>query len=136
MSTKERIFHSLLFEMIALALLVPFGSLISGAGLGHLAWVAVTLSLMAMLWNYVYNLLFDRLFGTDRVNRNLLLRVAHGVVFELVLVVVTIPVIMWALELGFIAALLLDLGMITFFLLFAIAFNWSYDIIRHRLVSA
>lgn len=136
MSVKERIYHSLLFEIIALALLVPFGSLISDIDLSHMIWVAVALSLTAMLWNYIYNLLFDRLFGSDRLSRKLLQRIAHGIAFELGLLVVAIPVIMWALELRFIPALLLDLGFVIFYLFFAIAFNWCYDIIKHRFVSA
>ncbi len=38
MSVKERIYHSLLFEIIALALLVPFGNLISDIDLSHMIW--------------------------------------------------------------------------------------------------
>lgn len=135
MSVKERIYHSLLFELTALLLLVPLGSLVSGADLSHLIWVAIALSLTAMLWNYLYNLLFDKLAGENRLERKLAMRITHGVLFEAGLLVVAIPVIMWALQLSLVEALLLDLGFIIFYLLFAIAFNWCYDILRHRLIG-
>ncbi len=135
MSVKERIFHSLLYEVIALALLVPFGSLISDVDLSHIVWIAVALSLTAMLWNYFYNQFFDWMCGSDRLNRKLRQRIAHSIGFELGMLVAVIPVIMWALELSFITALLLDLGFIVFYLFFTIAFNWCYDLIKHKFFS-
>ncbi|MBY5992382.1 PACE efflux transporter [Ferrimonas balearica] len=133
MSTRERILHSLLFELIALAIVVPASALLTGHGAGAMAMVAVTLSLIAMGWNYLYNLGFDRVYGANRLSRGWGLRIAHGVGFELGLVAATIPILMWQLKLGFWAALWLDIGFVVFFLVYAIVFNWSYDQIRARL---
>jgi uncharacterized membrane protein len=134
MSTKERIFHSLLFEIIALCLLILFASLFSGLALGSITGLAVGLSLTAMCWNYVYNFIFDKYFGTNRITRSLSMSIGHAVVFELGLLVVTLPAIMWMLNIDFISALILDMGMIIFFLIFTIVFNWCYDITKHKLV--
>lgn len=135
MSTKERIFHSLFFEIIALSLLLPLGSLFSNMDMGNMTGLAIGLSLTAMCWNYVYNLLFDKKFGTDRIDRSLALRIGHSFFFELGLLVTTLPAIMWILNIDLITALILDLGIIIFFMVFAIIYNWCYDLAKHRLVS-
>lgn len=58
------------------------------------------------------------------------MRVLHGFLFELGLLVVTIPIIMLHLDMNFLHALKLDLGVILFFFIFAIIFNWVYDLLR------
>ncbi|PKG80776.1 hypothetical protein CXF85_21955 [Colwellia sp. 75C3] len=135
MSTKERIFHSLFFEIVALSLLIPLGSLFSDVDMGNMTGLAIGLSLTAMCWNYVYNLMFDKKFGTNRIERTLTLRIAHGLFFELGLLFTTLPAIMWILNMDLITALILDMGMIIFFMVFAIIYNWAYDLAKHRLVS-
>jgi len=136
MLTKERIFHSALFEVIALSLLIPFGSLFSGMDMKSMTGLAVGLSLAAMCWNFVYNLLFDKYFGTDRINRSFIMRIGHAIGFELGLLIVTLPAIMWFLNMDFINALILDMGMIIFFLVFAIIYNWGYDLTKHKLITS
>ncbi|MBY5921584.1 PACE efflux transporter [Ferrimonas balearica] len=133
MTTRERLFHSLMFELIALAIVVPVGILFTGAGAGHMTATAVALSLAAVVWNYIYNLMFDRVFGVNRLGRGWGLRVGHGMGFEAGLLAVTIPVLMWSLDLSFIDALILDIGFVVFFLIYAIIYNWGYDQLRARL---
>jgi len=136
MSTKERIFHSLLFEVIALILLIPLGSLISNIDMKSMTGLAIGLSLTAMFWNYVYNLIFDKYFGGNRIVRSLIMRIGHAIGFEFGLLIVTLPAIMWVLNIGFINALILDMGMLIFFIVFAMMFNWCYDLAKHQLVSS
>ena len=133
MSTQERIFHSILFEVIALSLLIPLGSFFSGFDMGSVTGLAVVLSLTAMCWNYVYNIIFDKYFGTNRIERSFPMRMGHATVFELGLLIVTLPIIMWMLDMDFITALILDIGMIIFFIIYAIVYNWCYDITKHKL---
>ncbi len=130
MTTKERIFHSVLFEMIALVILIPLGSAVTGQGVAAMATTVVSLAVIAMVWNYLFNLAFDKVFGQERIHRGLGLRIFHGFSFEMGLVVFTVPFLMWHLQAGFLEVLLLDLGFIIFFLIYAIIFNWSYDQIR------
>lgn len=132
MSTKERILHMLLFEVIALALFVPLALLATDSGAGTLGILGITLSLIAMVWNYVYNLGFDHIFGHERIKRGLGMRVMHGICFELGLMIVTLPLIMWMLNYDFLTALILDIGAIVFYLVYAIVYNWAYDQIRYR----
>lgn len=132
MSIKERIFHSILFEIIALTLLIGASQIFSDESPAVVGGLALSLSLIAMVWNYIFNLGFDKAFGTNRISRGMLKRIGHGVGFEVGLLIVTIPWLMWALNLDFLTVFILDLGLAAFFLVYSIVFNWSYDNIREK----
>lgn len=132
MFTKERVIHTLLFEAFALVSMVIIGMLVMQGDMVTMSGLAVVLSLIAMIWNYFYNVVFDKVFGAERLTRTLVTRICHGLGFEAGLVIFTLPLMMWWLNLDFFTALLLDLGAVVFFVIYAIVFNWLYDIIRHR----
>ncbi|MOA70075.1 Bacterial Transmembrane Pair family protein [compost metagenome] len=46
-----------------------------------------------------------------------------------------VPLAAWWLSIGLIEAFLLDIGLVLFFLPYAVAFNWSYDVLRARWVG-
>lgn len=132
MSFKERILHTILFELIALMLLTLLAVAVTGNDVAKMSGLAVSLSLIAMSWNFIFNILFDKLYGEDRENRSLMMRIYHGLGFELGMLVFSFPVIMWVLKLDLLSVFLMDIGAMIFFLLYAIAFNWVYDIARAR----
>ncbi|MEF1249200.1 PACE efflux transporter, partial [Vibrio owensii] len=93
MTRNERIFHAVLFEMMALAIIIPAASLITGKGSSDLAVVGIGLSLYTVVWNYIYNLYFDKWFGSNREDRSLTMRIGHTLGFEGGLIFLSIPVI-------------------------------------------
>lgn len=135
MSHKERVLHMVLFELIALMLMTTLATWVTGHGATEMAGLAVTLSLIAMVWNYAYNYGYDHLFGSDRSKRTFTTRILHGLGFEFGMMILTIPVLMWVLQLGFWSVLVMDFGVALFFVLYAIGFNWAYDGLRARLLS-
>lgn len=132
MKPSERLFHMLLFEAIALVILSILAVVVTGGNAGKMTGLALLLSVIAMAWNYLFNWIFDRLFGDDRESRGLRLRIFHGTTFELGIVLLHFPVIMWVLEKGFWEVLMLDIGVVLFFFFYAIIYNWIYDILRAR----
>ncbi|OEF87894.1 PACE efflux transporter [Vibrio splendidus] len=135
MSHKERMLHMVLFELVALVLMAGLATYVTGNGAGEMAGLALAISLIAMAWNYVYNYGYDKIYGTDRSERTTKTRILHGLGFELGLMLVTFPLLMWVLQLDFWTVLVMDIGIVIFFVLYAIAFNWAYDSIRAQLVS-
>ncbi|QIZ75815.1 PACE efflux transporter [Ferrimonas lipolytica] len=135
MTTKDRVIHSVLFEVIGLILLVPVASLISGVAPSIMTGIAVLVSLIAMAWNYGYNVLFDKLFGQDRINRGLIVRMAHSAGFEIGLLSISLPLLVLMTGMGWWDALILDLGMVVFYLVYTLVFNWCYDHGRHYLMN-
>ncbi|MDR5868335.1 PACE efflux transporter [Halomonas koreensis] len=131
-SWKERVTHMVLFEAIGLALVTPLASGLTGHGVGEIGALAVGLASVAMLWNLVWNRLFDAWVPTRR--RRLGQRLAQAVGFELGLLVMTLPAVAWWLGIGLVEAFWLDLGLMAFFLLHALIFNTLFDIVmRHYL---
>ncbi|WP_298774784.1 PACE efflux transporter [uncultured Shewanella sp.] len=133
---KSRIFHAVLFECIALLILIPASYLMTDEGSMTLSMVMVGLSLFAVIWNYIYNLIFDWKFGYDRLSRTLYLRIFHSCCFEIGLIVFTLPVVAFVLSISLMSAFLLEAAFFAFFFVYAIVFNWVYDIVKAKYIRS
>lgn len=129
---SARVLHAVLYEVCAMALLVPLGSMLLGHNLGHLGLLALLLSALAMLWNMLFNALFERLEHRRQWQRTWRVRSLHALGFEGGLVVLSVPLVAGWLEIGYWAALLVDIGVMGFFLPYTYVFNWGYDQLRAR----
>ncbi|OOR89789.1 hypothetical protein B0181_06030 [Moraxella caviae] len=134
LSIKERIVHTLLFEVGAVILSVVviklFGSHDTGAATG----VSVLMATMAMVWNLVFNYGFDKVFTGDRLKRGVGVRLLHVVLFEGGLVLFTVPVIAWILQVSLWQALMMDIGITLVITVYAFLYNWAFDYVRDRLI--
>ena len=127
MNTVERIFQAIFFEVTMLAIVVPISVLIAGFAPEKMVIVGITLSMIAMLWNYIYNIIFDKLAGEKRIERSLAVRVMHSCGFEFGMVAITLPVLAWYLNISWFEAIILEAGFLTFILVYTFIFNWLYD---------
>ena len=126
---KDRIRHTLSFEMIGLLLFAPLASFAFGFELHTMGVIAVVGSIIATVWNYFYNILFDKgmLRLRGRVQKTVLIRVFHAVLFEGGLLLLFLPIIAVYLNISLLEAFKMDIAMATFYLLYAFVFNWAYD---------
>lgn len=128
-TTRDRIRHAISFEIIGILLIVPLGALGLGMSMESMGVVAVFGASIATLWNYIYNIGFDRIMkrvlGT--VHKTLAIRVVHTILFELGLLTVTLPFIALYLGVTIWQALLIDIAYVIFYLIYAFVFNWTYD---------
>jgi uncharacterized membrane protein len=125
---RRRIVHALSFEAIAIAMLTG-GMAWGGLAAAHegLA-LSLALSLTAMAWNLVFNALFERWEARQASHeRTLARRAAHALGFEGGLMLLTVPIIAHMLGMGWWEALLTDLAMMAFFLVYTFVFNWGFD---------
>lgn len=134
-SIRERIFHALAFEGLAVLLTAPVLALVLDKPLAHMGALTLVFSTVAMLWNMIFNSLFDRAQRRLGFVRTLAVRMAHATLFELGLVLMLVPLAAWWLSISLLEAFLLDIGLLLFFLPYTLAFNWSYDTLRERLVE-
>ena len=130
MPATERIFHAVLYEFLALVFIVPIAYLMTDSGLGKLALVGIALSFYTVFWNYIYNIGFDKVFGTQRDSRGACLRVFHAVLFQIGMVIVTVPAMAWFLGSSIWEALVLEMAFLVFIFFYTIAYNWAYDRVR------
>lgn len=129
-SLLERVSQALLFETLAIAICAPTLAWLMNKPLLSLGILTLMFASIAMLWNVIFNALFDRVQDSWGFERSLKVRVVHACLFELGLIVVLVPVAAWWLSIGLLEAFWLDIGLILFFLPYTMAFNWVYDTLR------
>lgn len=130
-NTRDRIRHSVLFELIGLITVTPLGGWVFGVPISHFGVVAVVSTTLAMSWNYAYNLGFDHalLRLTGSVKKTLRTRIVHAGLFEFGLLCLLVPFIAWYLAVPLWQAFVMDVSLAGFYLVYAFAFNWVYDIV-------
>lgn len=134
-STAERIFHAVLFELLGNVVIAIFLSAILKVPLLQSGKLSVISAITATVWNYIFNKCFDAIQKHYLFERNFIVRILHAVIFEVVLVLSLTPVAMILLQLSFLKAFMVEIGLIFIFLPYTLIFNWSYDYIRWRLVA-
>jgi len=129
-STRERIFHAVLFELLANIIIALFLAYVLQVSLLQSGMLSLISALTATVWNFIFNKIFDGLQRRYAFERSLLLRVLHAVAFEIGLIVTLTPVAMLLLNLPLIDAFFVEIGLVLFFLPYTLAYNWLYDWFR------
>ncbi|MCK8044522.1 PACE efflux transporter [Shewanella sp. 1CM18E] len=140
MSIIERIFHSVLFEVLAVTFSIIGLAIFTDHEVVSLSGMMIIIATMAMTWNFIFNWLFDQVVTGNKEKRPFKIRVLHVSLFEIGLLFFTVPVIAYMLDIGIIEALIMDLGVTVFITIYAFLYNLAYDharafIIRQRAVS-
>ena len=125
---KRRVVYVGLYELVAIVLSAILLKMISSADTANSLGIAVAASAIAILWNLAFNYGFE-VWEKHRgqKGRSLAIRVLHAIGFEGGLVIFLVPLLAWWLDVSFIEALILDLGLLVFFLFYTFAFNWVFD---------
>ena len=125
---KRKIVYVTLFEGLAI-ICATFGlATLSGNNFGHSGVLAVATSVVAVLWNFAFNLLFEAWEARQAVRgRSVARRIAYTVGFEVGLIALLVPLIAWWFDISLMQALVLDLGLVVFFLCYTFTFSWAFD---------
>ncbi|MDB5893007.1 MAG: hypothetical protein JWQ88_538 [Rhodoferax sp.] len=129
----ERFLQALLFEAIAVTLCATLGSWLLGYPLVQMGALTVMISVIAMLWNMLFNSLFDRAQRRLGFRRGWGARAVQAMLFEIGLILAVVPLAAWWLDLTLWDAFVLDIGIALFFLPYTFIYNWVYDAARARL---
>src|SRR6218665_2427350 len=125
---KRKLVYVSLYELIAVGMTSAGLALMGGHSLEHASVAAIASSAIALVWNLVYNQLFEAWEARQtRRGRSFARRVAHALGFERGLVLMLVPLFAWWLQVSLWQALLLDLGLILFFLVYTFVFSWVFD---------
>lgn len=125
---RRKIVYVSLYEGFAI-LFASFGlATLSGAGAGTSTALATACSVIAVIWNLVFNSLFEAWEARQPVRgRSIKRRMAHALGFEGGLAAILVPLFAWWLNIGLWEALLFDAALLVFFLVYTFVFNWSFD---------
>lgn len=124
----RRIWQAVLYETFAVAFVAPALAWGFGESAPSALALSLTMSAIALAWNYLFNAAFEAWERRQTVKgRSWRRRVAHGIGFEGGLALILVPVMAVWLDISWWAALLADLGILLFFLVYTVAFTWAFD---------
>lgn len=125
--TQRRVVYAVVFEALA----IVFTTLILAA-LGNSAGpsflVGVVSSVVALIWNMVFNTLFEKWEArSGHTGRPLWVRILHMTLFESGLVLFLVPAVALILQVNLWEAFLYELALIIFFLIYTGVYAWCFD---------
>ena len=124
----RRVLQALLYEIGAVSVVGPVLALTFDKPASSTFLLAVVLSAIALVWNYLFNAVFERWESRQVVKgRSFTRRLAHGAGFEGGLTLMLVPVMARWLDTTFMAAFLANLGLLAFFFIYAIGYTWAFD---------
>ena len=124
----RRVVFVTLYELIAIAVTTVGFMLFTDSGAAHAGVISAASSVLAVVWNVAFNALFERWESRQSVRgRSLGRRVAHALGFEGGLALMLVPLLAWWFDVGLWQALVMDLGLLLFFLVYTFVFNWVFD---------
>lgn len=126
---RDRIRHAVGFEIIALILSIPIMSFFFSFDIKDIGVIAIVGSIMATIWNYGFNIVFDK--GMVRFKRSTfktpVIRVLHVLLFESGLLMLYLPMVAWYLGISLWQAFIMDASLVGFYLFYNLSYNWAYD---------
>ena len=125
---SRRVVQAILYETFAIACVTPMLMLVFGQSPLSSLGLSVTMSSIALAWNYTFNALFERWEARQEVKgRSWKRRALHGLGFEGGLALILVPVMAGWLGISWWHAFVADLGILLFFLVYTVVFTWCFD---------
>ncbi|MDO6544042.1 PACE efflux transporter [Photobacterium sanguinicancri] len=135
MGRLERLFHAITFEVIAVSLSIIGLAIFTDHNISHLSGTMIVIATIAMIWNVIFNWIFDKFVQGQKEKRSLKIRIVHVLLFEAGLLFATVPVMAYILNVSILEALAMDIGVTIFITVYAFVFNLAYDHIRAYIVA-
>ncbi len=128
-SFPDRVRHALSFEIVGLAIFTPLATLAFDKPAMDMGVIGLISATVATLWNFVFNMGFDRAMirRTGSAAKSVPVRILHTLMFEGGLIVLLIPMIAWYLGITLWQALVMDIAIVAFYLVYTFFFNVAYD---------
>lgn len=131
--SKRRIIHALSYEVILLVIIAIALSFIFDMPLEVTGVLGIAMALSSLIWNMVFNHYFEKFEAKRQLKRTVGVRVLHAIGFEGGLMLATIPMVAYALNMTLWQAIVLDFSLTVCILLYTFIFQWCYDVIEERL---
>ena len=131
--SKRRLIHALSYELILLVIIALALSLIFKLPLEVTGGLGVAMAVTSVLWNMLFNHFFEKIEAHRQLKRTVKVRILHAIGFEGGLMLATIPMVAYAMQMSLPEAFLLDLSLTLCILVYTFIFQWGYDAIEARL---
>ncbi len=125
---KRKVVQAILYETGAVLCVTPIIAWFFNEEMGSTLLLSVLLSTIALIWNMVFNALFEYWEARQkRRERTLWRRFIHAVGFEGGLIILFLPLVSGWLNISWGAALVTNAAFFLFFFVYAYAFQWAFD---------
>lgn len=125
---KRRLVYVTVFEVLGIVFATLVLMALSGGDAQQSLPVAIIVSSAAVLWNFIYNTLFESWEARSQIKvRTLKIRVVHATGFEGGLFLFCLPVYMLWYGVGIWQALVMEAALLLFFLVYTFVFTLMFD---------
>lgn len=131
--TKRRIIHALSYEITLLFVIAITLSYFFHLPLEVTGILGVVMALTSVIWNMFFNHFFEKFEKKKNLKRTVAVRIVHAIGFEGGLMLATIPMIAYALNMGIWQAIVLDFSLTMGILVYTFIFQWFYDLLENHL---
>lgn len=131
--SKRRIVHALSYEIILLVIIAIALSFIFDMPMEVTGTLGIVMAVTSVFWNMTFNHFFEKFEAKRQLKRTVGVRILHAIGFEGGLMLVTIPMVAYAMQMSIGQAILLDFSMTMCILVYTFIFQWCYDHIEMQL---
>lgn len=131
--SKRRIVHALSYEIILLVIIAIALSFIFEVPMEVTGTLGIAMAVTSVVWNMIFNHFFEKYEQRKKLQRTIRVRILHAIGFEGGLMLATIPMVAYAMNMTILQAILLDLGMTSCILVYTFIFQWCYDLVEDRM---
>ena len=102
--SKRRLIHAISYEVILLVIIAIALSFIFSMPLEVTGVLGVIMAVISVIWNMIFNHYFEKIEFKYQWERTIPVRIMHGIGFEGGLMLATIPIIAYMMNMSFIEA--------------------------------
>lgn len=130
--SKRRLIHALSYEIILLVIIAVALSFIFDMPMEVTGSLGVAMAVTSVLWNMVFNHYFEKFEQKRQLKRTIKVRILHAIGFEGGLLLVTIPMVAYAMQMTIVQAIILDFSLTMCILVYTFIFQWCYDMVEAK----
>ncbi|MFW1925529.1 MULTISPECIES: chlorhexidine efflux PACE transporter AceI [Acinetobacter] len=131
--SKRRIIHALSYEVILLVIIAIALSFIFDVPMEVTGSLGIAMAVTSVVWNMIFNHFFEKYEHKHQLKRTIKVRILHAIGFEGGLMLATIPMVAYAMNMSIWQAIVLDFGLTMCILIYTFIFQWCYDHLEMRL---
>lgn len=131
--SKRRIIHALSYEVILLVIIAIALIFIFDVPMEVTGSLGIAMAVTSVVWNMIFNHFFEKFEHKHQLKRTIKVRILHAIGFEGGLMLATIPMVAYAMNMSIWQAIVLDFGLTMCILIYTFIFQWCYDHLEMRL---
>ncbi|EQB8156898.1 chlorhexidine efflux PACE transporter AceI [Acinetobacter baumannii] len=130
--SKRRLIHAISYEGILLVIIAIALSFIFDMPMEVTGTLGVFMAVVSVFWNMILNHYFEKVEHKFNWERTISVRILHAIGFEGGLLIATVPMIAYMMQMTVIDAFILDIGLTLCILVYTFIFQWCYDHIEDK----